>query len=683
MMVRLFIMWVCAVWMAIAAHETVLGQPQTAYQRGLELVYSGQLEQALDTWEAYYEENERVDSRVGFEYIGIVTGRGITGRYTQATDMYYQALLKAEGVASQIALRQEIERLRPIVGQGVYRQWITMLEEEHTGLPIDLYGYWVQLDPTPASTQNERLIEHWIRIAEAQQRFTRNASTIYGADERALVYVRYGEPDRVRNGILTLQDLNVKPWLERQVLTQLDPDLETQRPLESSEARQIRLLENAIYEFHRYPEYEIWFYDRLSDAGEASVPFFFGTNIQNEQFEMLAGIDSFIPERAFQRNAFRDVSPDHDPASFTREGLTPALMLQMLYYEQLSRIDPFFDTRLNALKDAVIEQDMNVLRGFDRVFKEENQSLVQHKKLDIPQEQSTYRAQVPQIPVSVHHYRFLDEENRPQLVTIVESEPQESFLIDFNRNRPDGVTIRDLEVTEDITNELSDYSFLHRLVTLSTDWQTLDRVEDRPPLRLRRSVRESRASLELVTDHTGRLYQAVSAILLNENPRTGPAYQTPYPPAMRGLGSRVVRQPEPLRADTDSLQMADLVLGYQMLDEPVGFFPFIVANDQAVPWLETLVLRFEVYNLEMQDNGFSQFELTYRILPIEEDGRVITDQAEFVLTLNFTSEFPRLDENLEIETADLQPGLYELRMVVTDVNSRQEVRRTIRFEVVE
>ena len=102
-----------------------------------------------------------------------------------------------------------------------------------------------------------------------------------------------------------------------------------------------------------------------------------------------------------------------------------------------------------------------------------------------------------------------------------------------------------------------------------------------------------------------------------------------------------------------------------------------------MPWQETLALHFEVYNLKVQPNGFSRFELTYRILPVDESGQILTDQTEFILTLNFTSEESRLVENLEIETADLMPGLYELRVQISDVNTSQQVNRGTRFEVLD
>ncbi|REL39267.1 GWxTD domain-containing protein, partial [Rhodohalobacter sp. SW132] len=322
-------------------------QPQSPYQRGLEQLYRGQVEDALSTWEESYEDSERVDSRIGFEYIRIITEREFDDHFETATEMYYKAVMNGSGVNSRIALRQEIERLKAIVGDGIYRQWTEWWEAQNNELRTDIRGYWIQLDPTPSRTVNERLIEHWQRIAESRNRFTKNNSTIYGTDERAMIYVRYGEPDRVQTGILTLQDLNVKPWLERQIVLREDhtgDDVEARQSRDrmgesgsgAYSAMQTDALEYVIYDNHRYPEYEIWFYDDITTTGNEPVPYIFGTNIRTDQFELRSGIEEFIPERAYNVDAFGE----REITDFTRSGLTPALMLQMLYYEQLSTIDP-------------------------------------------------------------------------------------------------------------------------------------------------------------------------------------------------------------------------------------------------------------------------------------------------------------------------------------------------------
>lgn len=666
-----------------------LAQLQSPYQQGLEQLYRGHVDEALSIWESNYEEYDRVDARIGFEYIRIITEREFDDRFETATEMYYQALMKGSGVNSRIAIRQEIERMKAIVGDGIYRQWTEWWEADNRKLQPDMRGYWIQLDPTPSRTVNERLIEHWQRIAEARKRYTKNSSTIYGTDDRALLYVRYGEPDRTQSGILTLQDMNVKPWLERQLIQRDDrmrEDLEMSQvydgdmPLPYS-AMQVETLEFVMYENHRYPEYEIWFYDDIATEGEEPVPFIFGTNIRNGQFELRTSVDDFIPELAFNTDAFRE----REMSNFTRAGITPALMLQLLYYEQLSAIDPFFEGRLNKLRDRVLEQGRDAFTGLDLDFRKESAELIRQRTLMAPQQISTIESRIPTIPVNVYQYRFLDENQNPYLVTFLESEPRDAFLIDFSRNRPEGIYLDDIRHAESVTEMAPNYALEHSLQKYDSDWNIESKDTDQPSFDLQRDEFKPGALSVFRSTHQHRGQRSVSAELQNHDEDSKSlALDTPYPKSTRGLGSIHYREPEPLQSHPDSLQLADIVLGYELHDDRVGqMFPFTVANNQTIPWQETLVLHFEVYNLEVQPNGFSRFELTYRILPVDDSGEVLTDQTEFILTLNFTSEENRLIEDLEIETADLSPGLYDLRLQITDVHTQQAKDRVTRFEVIE
>lgn len=677
----------CALACWLSGEVMLQAQPTSAYQRGMEQVYRGDVDGALALWETNYTEQARVDARIGFEYMRIVTEKKFEGHFETATEMYYRALLNGTGANSRIAIRQEIERLKPIVGDGIYRQWIEWWNREKPELRSDIRGYWIRLDPTPAHVVNERLIEHWQRIDEARNRFTKNRSTIYGTDERAVVFVRYGEPDRVQSGLLTLQDMNIKPWLERQIIRRQSnkSDGLPEEELNEEQLPQFReqTLEFVLYENHRYPEYEIWFYDDITVNSESSVPFIFGTNIHNDQFEMLNTVEEFIPERAYSTTPFEE----RDLLRFTRAGLTPALMLQMLYYEQLSSIDPFFEQRLNTLREKVLQQEGEVYDGLDVEFRKESAELIHQQELKAPRQLSTIDSKIPRVPVNVYQYRFLDKNRSPVLITFIESDPREAFMIDFTRNRIDTMSLTTIQQAEGITNILPQYQLQHSLQTYNDQWELTGRKTVNPGFSIQRNPFRAGASTVFQSEHSRRAHRSASAEIINTDESTqGPAFDTPYPESIRGLGSIHFREPAPLSPNPDSLQVADLVLGYGINTDEIPeekMFPFFVANNQTIPWQETLALHFEVYNLGVQSNGFSRFELTYRILPIDKEGRVLTDQTEFTLTLSFTSEDNRLDENLEIETADLMPGLYELRVQITDVNTSQQRQRNTRFEVMD
>ncbi len=666
--------------------DAIHAQPQRAYERGLEELYRGNTTQALDIWYNGYRDIRYVDARIGLEYIRVVTENRMREYYEPATEMYYRAVLDGSGIDSRVAIRQEINRMRPIIGEGIYRQWVNWWEKSDNRLASDMRGFWVQHDPTPSGIANERLIEHWLRIAASREKFTRNTITAYGTDERALIYVRYGEPDRTRRGILTLQSLNMKQWLRNQLnpYTDIDEELsgrdERNRGSVEDEDLLVRLTD-AIYEFHRYPEYEIWFYDQLAIEGDEAIAFIFGTDVRSEEFRLQTSIEDFIPERAFHTERVRQ----QEGVEFTRAGITPALMLQLLYYEQLTQIDPFFNTRLNELQDNVLEQGLQAFRGMDLAFKAESRELLSKRATRAPVELSTYAGVMPSVPIDVYQYRFLDENGQPYILTYVESEAQEAFLIDYYRNQSKSDLSEEPAADQNLMHLHPYYELSHTLIEYDEEWNVKQKFTDVPELLFRRPATEIVPSRSLFrSTHSGRSYQSATVELNNYDPDSRSIDETPFPRSLRGLGKRQFRLPKPLVSHTDSMEVADLILGFES-DKATEPFAFQVANNAVIPADETLVLHFEVYNLKRRDDetGFTNFELTYRILPVDEDGSAREGQAEFVLTLNFINEYRTVIEDLEIETADLGPGLYDLRVRIIDTETDQERERSVRFEVIE
>lgn len=659
----------------------VSGQAQQAYERGLEELSMGQTRQALDIWYNAYQNHDHVDSRIGFEFIRVATKNNMRSYFPSATNFYYRAITDGEGMNSRVAIRQEIERLKPIIGEGIYRQWMNWWDEEHSALYSDMKGFWIQIDPTPANATNERLIEHWQRIETAKQLFNKNKRTVYGTDPRALIYVRYGEADRVKNGILTLQSYNVRQWLEHQLAPEFEEIDRPQDELEAAQNEIMNRLQDAIYEFHRYPEYEIWFYDNIVDSQDTPIIFLFGTDVRSGNFTLQTSLEDFIPERAFY--AYED--NEDETLDFTRAGITPALMLQLLYYEQLAQVDDFFNKRLNELQNRILEQGIQAFQGMDLAFQTESKEIIHEQVMQAPQQQSTYTGLIPQIPLHVYHYRQLGDSLQPEILTYVQSLPQEAFLIDYNRNHDTNFPQESGTISEeyDVLEEQTLYELTHNLREYNDAWESTLNRTDEPPLFISRSVNNRESTSFFRLPHTGKNFQAVSVELMNYDPDSESIFETPFPPTLRGWNKQQYRQPEPLISHPDSMEVSDLILGYDHPNQKTEPFDFKVANNRLIPFGEILLLHFEVYNLALQPDGFSHFEMTYRILPVDEEGNLLNNQTEFILTLNFTNEETTVHEDLEIETAEMKPGLYELIVSILDTGSDQSRQRKIRFEVVE
>lgn len=661
---------------------TAHAQPQAAFERGTEELHQGNINEALDIWHEAYQGREEIDSRIGFEYIRTVAKHDLRSYYETATSFYYRALVDGSGQQSRVAVKQEIDRLAPVVGEGIYRQWNQWWQKKPASLGSDMRGYWVQQDPTPSKITNERLIEHWKRIVQSKSRFTKNSSTIYGSDDRALIYIRYGEPDRVRSGILTLQSSNIRPWLENQLQQPVSKDEMEGQPKdpEVRDAELTNRLLDIMYRYHQYPEFEIWFYENLHTSQQEPIIFLFGTDVSTNRFSLQTSLEDFIPERAF--NSERERSEDEE-LNFTRAGITPALMLQLIYYEQLAQADPFFESRINDLKSDVLEQGLKAYRGMDLQFRTESHDMVNRKITEAPVEKSTFEDDLPHIPFQVHHYRFIDPETGPSILTYIESSPQEAILIDYYRNRSQNATADSLLFGANVLDQLPYYELNHNLQTYNTDWTISESSTDTPALIIEKNASGPVSRTYVITEHTKKNNQSASVELINLNPDSKSVNDTLFPPTLRGRNKMQFRQPEPLAQNEDSLELADLVLGFQDEENRTPPYSFTVANDQLVPFGKTLILHFEVYNLARMNSGFTRFELTYRIFPIDDDGNLLSDQTEFILTLNFTNEETTVIEDLEIETAGLGPGLYELILQITDTETLQDKERAIRFEVLD
>jgi len=649
--------------------------------RGWVAEYEGNFDGALEIWEEAKEKLTVSDARIGFEYIRLVTERNIRDKYAQASQMYYWALRDPYSGQNKIAIKQEFDRLRPIIGEGIYRQWTEWWEQENPELSVDMLGFWTQLDPTPSLLNNGRLIEHWERIALAKRTYTKARNTVYNTDDRGKIFVRYGAPDRVKSGILTLQSQNIRPWINRQFqqLSMTAEDMQDSFTISHDEMAELDQLERFVYEYHAYPEYEIWFYDTLTSDSREPVIFIFGTDVHRGGYGLRSGLDDFIPNRAFEQ--FRR---DDQEYQFVRQGLSAALILQLLYYEQLSAADSFFENRLNSMRDLLLDQREITRRRLDTAVRERNREILTTFEEQAPQQISIYERLMVRVPVHLYQYRIIDEDNNPALITFIESEPREAFLIDFQNNRWvnrfSEINLSDIQSAAD---SLRSYQMDKTMHIYDSDWGINELVETRPNLLFSNDNILEPTREFLTIPHRKRAEQAVSVLFKNELAGTRFIYNTPFDPQIRGFGKVQVRQPEPLKTDSNFLEVADLIIGYGKTDDRQALFPFTIANDQIIPFGESIIIHFEVYNLRPRPNTFTWFELTYEILPIEEDGTISTDKEAFTLTLNFESESRRVIENLEIETLTLGEGLYELHIMIEDKVSGQTKNRHTRFEVID
>jgi hypothetical protein len=97
---------------------------------------------------------------------------------------------------------------------------------------------------------------------------------------------------------------------------------------------------------------------------------------------------------------------------------------------------------------------------------------------------------------------------------------------------------------------------------------------------------------------------------------------------------------------------------------------------------------FEVYGLDLEERGQSDYEVEYRVVPSTDDKKSIFDRfsgGETVFASRFAGSGYNANEPLQltIKTENLKPGLYDFIVRVKDELSQSETYRQASFRIVE
>ena len=644
-------------------------------EEGLELVQQEAYEDALLIWADAYSTLENPSPAIGREFVKVATEQRINEYYELASIVYFWGLTADEFEPTRESLQLEISTLEPIMDEQEYDEIYSLFENEDPELYQRLTSFWQRMNPTPGAEHNARMIEHWERVAYSLENFTRNESTSFGTDERALSYIRYGEPNRLHEGRLDVTRGQVVS-----LSSMLDPNADSQ------------YMANIIMDIGLQPEYELWIYNQPNPEMRFNLFKLFGQH-PNRGFGRVSQVEDFIPSQHFSFNPDRyrmqSLEGDASPAGIN---LNPGMIYLWYFYEELASLEPYFAYHFHTITSewesaemhlGARESGQNPTSGMyaGQLQMQRNQISALRDLNLAPPEFSTHENNMPEIPVEVFQYRLLDEQNQPVYATFIESKPGQAFLQDFGYNE-DRMDPTGNAEPQQLFNH---YELTHGLQLLSENQDFIS--EQRQPTELLIDFEEDEPSRSVfVIPHISEsTIQILSAELHNLHPESSRRIESSFTSSLRGLGKTEIHQPEPLSTNPERLEVSDLILGFELQDEPNpnAFLPFVVANNKKIPADEELVVRFEVYNLIKDEEGFAHFELDYEISP-ETGGFLSRSQEEEAsLTLTFEPMDSRFTENIQILTADLDTGVYQLQMTFSDLHSDQQVERKVEFEIIE
>lgn len=669
------IRWFFLIWALTASTAFGQSQDQEFYERGKQAAQQGNVQEALDIWLQARGALQVPSTKIGNAFIELVAKENRRDYYEFGTLMYQWGLSAETIEPNKEVLRNEIERVGLLAEDDVYRRWIRLWKDNDPRLYQELLTFWEQQDPTPTTTYNERLIEHWQRIAYSKEHFTQNKSGPLSADDRARIYIRYGPPDVQRSGMINFDPGMASSYIQEIANTPTLPEPKVGGSIVQAFVRQAR-------NFHTSPQYEVWVY-RASSTRPEKIIFMFGNSSETAGFEEIDSVEELIPARAFSMSqGMVPTGTQFSSLSPRVRNIRPGLILQIMYYDELATVDSYFGNMFNTITDRAIESNAQpVSVGLGQEMLTQAKFDLQSLQRKAPREVSTYGQQMVDIPVEVFQYRLLDQNNQPYFATFVESRPQKAFWFDYlsNYSEQDSSGRRSLD-----KQEFEQYNYTQS-VQLYQNGKLQNQISANPLI-----VTESGdASLSLIAiPAMGEgTRQVFTAKLENTDPQSSyPVENLPFKPEVRGLGKTVVPQPAPLESMPNQLQMGELILGYNYdtsapLDEQ---FPFTVANRKQIPQNEDLVIHFEVYNMSQNEEGIYNARLSYQVEP---KGGILDwfkkQRENLTLTLNLEASSPRYIENLQVQTRELRPGIYNMQLTVEDPQNGQMVERNFEFEVIE
>lgn len=611
--------------------------PSDFYTRGQQAKEKGQWQQAMQIWLAAKDSLSRehvVDPRIGFAYMELATSNAAEPFYGQASEMYMWSLSCMDVAKYKDDFAREVAFTSPLLTREEHERWQELLKKKSPQLVREMKAFWVQKDVIPTTPVNERLLEHWQRIAYAREHFTKDKNTVYGTDDRGLVLVKYGSPDQTYSGKFGLDQQEIMRWLDDFLLRQ-----EVQR-------------------FNNNPDFELWMYS--NGSLQPATLFLFGKKSGYGKFGLRYGVEDFIPDRAFARRNTK-----------TTLGLLPGTMLQLMYYRELINVNKFFLDRYRELEarwsNARAAGDLNpnydVLLGLLNHYKSIDQRRVNFEYLQ--RDRTNLFEGLEKLYINAKIFRYLDV-NRTSRLTI--------FVV--SGDSPVEIAQAPQFFRKAIKTKFKNR---HILIPFDGSWDRQEEVVVYP------AVHKFNTSVFLRPNGQIRHY-VVSAEKVILDVRRAQLKESDIPDTAKviGLNSLVLDSAPPLAVDSAHFEVSDLIVGQKVKPEVREAFdyPFPVMPRDPVKSSDALPVYFEAYNLRLGKKRQSNLEVQCTLLKRFEKA---DKKPKTVLkkTFKFNTSASDLKESVLLDIKGLKGGRYGLVVDFKDKHANEKRRRSATLQIAE
>lgn len=622
------------------------------FENGIHYLELGQNRRALDAWKEHRDilvSDRCFDASRAHQVIETIVNEGDSTMFALADSLYDHLWTYNAYKQYGATLETEVQRLIPLVSYDTQKKLKHQLKENDSTIIRTVKSWWNAHDPVLSTPENERRIEYFRRLSYSREHFMKNEESVYNTDDRGTIYIQYGEPSYIREGLLSADDTQI-----RSMLGDMSYFYGITNP------RELFNLRNSIRQHYMPSRYEIWVYRNLNTS--QSVIYIFGDPADGRSYGLRKSLEEFIPSDAYMGIT--------TPFRFNggARGYRAAWFIQLALYNELSTVDPYFGQQLyeyeqNWLDFMQGEMNSHAYQSMNSSTKAEME--LENRRNKAPSNKSEVAERLGVIHQSIRQFTFLDSDNQPYRKAIIYTDADEDLLpndqkIFFYKN-PNYLITRSLYR---VNNE-------YQKLEINTDTQQIDPniILDKQPASV----------LTFSGDTTGRL------IMSTELVRRSKA-MTPNKEEKDIAASAVNPIPEhETTINTGSgISVSDLVFGYRgSTNHDNAQWPFVIPREAIQPYGSDLMVYFEVYHLQRGEMGIFPYTVEYKINRIHRGKPIPTDIR---LQLQFKTDHSRDKQTLEIETTDLQPGTYRVQLTYSQdpqLNPENSVERSFSFQVQE
>jgi len=693
-MVTIFTNILLLLFLAQADIEINESDPDDFYDIGLEYMNKGNWQDALNLWIDVRDSLRAIDEsdfRIGRKFIEFATTEELSHLYPLASDFYIWGLQPQDVKKIQDELLEEIDMLEPIIPEDIYTRWKSMANRHDSTVLSEIKGFWIEINPVIDTAVNERLIEHWERIAYAREHFTRTNSTVFNTDDRGSIYIRMGEPDRIESGNF-LQNNNTIQFIAREILRQQQEQVDgfgqdrisTQNQTFGETVSESYYLNNVskaitdrVLTQRISNNFEVWVYENQTVGLPENLLFIFGTDANSGQYGLVSSPVDFIPLSAFRLQRIRDANLHFNTGA----------ILQLSLYDDLKFVDDKFLDIYNDLFDRLMSDESIITESSTSYLMHRYSDELEAMRNAAPNQLSVYDKNLEIFPLQTKTYRFFNENLEPFHLLVASSAPHEIIIQDNSRFRN---AFEHLEPK---------YHLKHSLIVHDNNWIRLQSLHDFPAISfdsddITYQFLPSTSLFRLPgmnDDLRLKIYGSIINESLDEVQYGIRTDNYLIPDYIIGSGSAEVPKHQlEHNLNADDFEVSDLVLGYRSdfeLEDDL-FIPFYIPAENILNTQVDLHFLFEVYNISRSIDGFHNFQAEYQVVPQQTRSRIsrmfTRDEPAYErITLYFESEDSISKNHISVDISEYRPGNYILKLVITDEETEKQVVREEEFTILE